>query len=161
MNNSNGKSSNGGLIGGLVGGLGGAILGPGTLFGILACFFKPTLRRVLVRLGFRRTADTMAPGEGLHDMRTDMEVLYVRIAEMQGFLAKQKLPRLVDTTPELPAADVKLDASQPIGRGGFATVYGGTLGGARRATPAPRTACLVFCCEAEPVRHLPAAGRWQ
>ena len=35
----------------------------------------------------------------------------------------------VDTTPELDLADIVLDVSQPIGRGGFAVVYRGTLRG--------------------------------
>ena len=43
-------------------------------------------------------------------------------------MQKQKLPRLVNTTPELDAADIAFErGAKPLGRGGFGVVLRATL----------------------------------
>jgi len=90
-------------------------------------FFKPLLRRLLLKYGFKRLADCAVP-----DMEGDVAALTVKMAELQAFLTKEvkKLPRLKDVTPERDAADIELDAAaEPLGKGGFGVVYRGVLCG--------------------------------
>ena len=52
----------------------------------------------------------------------------VKLAEMERFMQKQKLPRLVNTAPELDAAEIAFDrGAKPLGRGGFGIVLRATL----------------------------------
>ena len=80
-----------------------ALLTPTTAFGIMFAFFKPALRRVLLRCGLRRFADMVVP-----DLKGDVRAVSRKLdgleLNVEAFLAKQKLPRLVDVTPEIPAS---------------------------------------------------------
>jgi serine/threonine protein kinase len=88
----------------------------------MACCFKPALRRLLLKCGFKRLADLVVP-----DMEGNVSQLLVQVQELQLFMVKQKLPRLVDTTPELRPEEVHLDTRVPLGRGGYGVVLRGTL----------------------------------
>ena len=120
---SSSSSSLGSIVGAVVGA---GVIGPGAIFSILAIFFKPLLRKLLLKYGFKRLADCVVP-----DMQGDVAMLTVKMAELQAFMAKdvKKLPRLKDVTPELDAANIELDASEPLGKGGFGVVYRGVLNG--------------------------------
>ena len=106
--------------------VGAGILAPGTIFSILAICFKPFLRKLLLKRGFKRLANCIVP-----DTQGDVEKLEIKLAELQAFVLREvtKLPRLKDTTPELRASDIELDASEPLGKGGFGVVYRGWLRG--------------------------------
>jgi hypothetical protein len=116
---SSSTSSLAGIVGAVVGA---GLVGPGTVFSVMACCFKPALRRLLLKYGFKRLADCVVP-----DMEGDVAQLLVQVQELQQFMSKQKLPRLVDTTPELRPEDVQLDTREPLGRGGYGVVLRGTL----------------------------------
>mmetsp|Transcript_1172 Transcript_1172/g.5088 ORF Transcript_1172/g.5088 Transcript_1172/m.5088 type:complete len:548 (+) Transcript_1172:485-2128(+) len=81
------------------------LLAPPTALGILTCFFGPYLRKKLIARGYRRLADCLVP-----DPSGDFLKLEGKLKNLEAFMAKQKLPRLVDITPEIPADDVALDA---------------------------------------------------
>ena len=57
-------------------------------------------------------------------------------------MSKQKLPRLVDTTPVLDENNVTVNTSKPLGRGGFGVVYKGTL---KRSSTGTSVAVAVKC----------------
>jgi serine/threonine protein kinase len=106
--------------------VGAGLIGPGTIFGILACFFKPLLRKLLLKYKFTKLADCIVPDvEGdVSNIREDMNVVKV-------FMARQRsrLPPLKDQTPEMSVGDVAIDDASvaPLGRGGFGVVYRGKL----------------------------------
>ena len=99
-----------------------ALLTPTTAFGIMFAFFKPALRRVLLRCGLRRFADMVVP-----DLKGDVRAVSRKLdgleLNVEAFLAKQKLPRLVDVTPEIPASKLSLDGAEVLGSGGYGAVY--------------------------------------
>ena len=70
----------------------------------MAMFFKPLLRRKLLRLGWRRLADLVVP-----DVKSDVKALSVKMNELEAFMSKQKLPRLLDITPDIVASEIELD----------------------------------------------------
>jgi nucleoid-associated protein YgaU len=80
------------------------IIAPGTIFSIMAMFFKPLLRRKLLRLGWRRLADLVVP-----DVKSDVKAMSVKMNELEAFMSKQKLPRLLDITPDIVASEIELD----------------------------------------------------
>ena len=93
MSSSGGKASSlGAIIGAAVGGIGGIATGA---LGILKVFFKPYLRRKLIALGFPKLADSVAPEQAVQDIKAEQEAMAVKLATLEKFLAKQKLPRLV------------------------------------------------------------------
>jgi hypothetical protein len=104
--------------------VGAGIIGPGTVVSIMMCFFKPALRRILLKNGCMRIANVLVP-----DVQGDMANMHVKLEALQSFMVKQKLPRLLDTTPELQVGDIKLDRSNPLGRGGYGIVFRGELCG--------------------------------
>ena len=107
------------------------IIAPGTIFSIMAIFFKPLLRRKLLQLGWRRLADLVVP-----DVKTDVNLLSVKMDELNAFISKQKLPRLLDITPEIGAADMELDKKDLLGTGGYGAVFRATYNGAPVAVKA-------------------------
>ena len=82
------------------------------------------MRRILLKNGCVRIADLLVP-----DTQGDVKNLQVKLEALQSFMVKQKLPRLVDTTPELTAEDVKIERNNPLGRGGYGMVFRGELRG--------------------------------
>ena len=100
------------------------LLAPPTALGILTCFFGPYLRKKLIARGYRRLADCLVP-----DPSGDLLKLEGKLKNLEAFMAKQKLPRLVDITPEIPAADVALDAEDVLGSGGYGAVFKASLNG--------------------------------
>ena len=118
-----GSSPLGVIIGAVVGA---GIVGPGTVFSIMAIFFKPVLRRQLLKRGFRRLADLVVP-----DLKGDMAELHVKLQDLERFMRSdvKKLPHLVDTTPEIDEHAVSIDTQEPLGRGGYGVVYRAMLDG--------------------------------
>ena len=100
------------------------LLAPPTALGILTCFFGPYLRKKLIARGYRRLADCLVP-----DPSGDFLKLEGKLKNLEAFMAKQKLPRLVDITPEIPADDVALDAEDVLGSGGYGAVFKASLKG--------------------------------
>ena len=106
-----------------------------------ACF-KPALRRTLLQWGLRGFADKIVP-----DLKGDVKEVKSDVTEMKSvvrrvsqnmdgvkltldaFLAKQKLPRLMDITPEIPASKISLKATDILGSGGYGAVYKASYGG--------------------------------
>ena len=128
------RTSLGAILGALVGA---GIIGPGTVFGILVFYFKDSLRRWLLKRGFVRVADFFVP-----DLQSDVATLAVKLAEMEAFMTDvKKLPRLMDVTPELQAASIDVDVSEPLGKGGFGVVYRGVLKGQK---PKPVAVKMLF-----------------
>uniref|UniRef100_A0A7S0Z8T4 Protein kinase domain-containing protein n=1 Tax=Ostreococcus mediterraneus TaxID=1486918 RepID=A0A7S0Z8T4_9CHLO len=107
----------------IYGAIAGAILGPSTLFSVLYFFAKPMLRRFLLRVGLRRLADALVP----ENLNTSVNELTSKVKDIQMFMAKQKLPRLTDTTPIIERNDVVLDAQGILGAGGYGAVFKGTF----------------------------------
>jgi hypothetical protein len=70
----------------------------------MAMLFKPLLRRKLLQFGWRRLADLVVP-----DVKSDVKALSVKMNELEAFMSKQKLPRLLDITPDIVAAEIELD----------------------------------------------------
>jgi Protein tyrosine and serine/threonine kinase/Zinc finger, C3HC4 type (RING finger) len=98
------------------------ILGPSTIFSVMLCFFRPTLRALLMKCGFRRTADCVAPQFAQTSHLEDLARTYFANHERHR-------PRLVNTSPALTRADVTIQRSKPLGRGGYGVVYRGELRG--------------------------------
>jgi serine/threonine protein kinase len=97
----------------------------------MAIFFKPLLRRRLLQCGFKRLADYIVP-----DLASDVRLMSVKIEQLESFLAKQKLPRLEDITPEIAESDITLDHADVLGSGGYGAVFRGTHRGDRVAVKA-------------------------
>ena len=110
-------------------------VGPSTTFGIMYACFKPALRRTLLRWGLRRFADKIVPD--LKGDVTEMKSVVGTVSQkmdgmeltLDAFLAKQKLPRLMDITPEIPASKISLKATDMLGSGGYGAVYKASYGG--------------------------------
>ena len=47
--------------------------------------------------------------------------------DVEAFMMKQKLPRLVNTTPSLDESLIIVEKSKPLGRGGFGVVFKGNM----------------------------------
>ena len=100
-------------------------------------FARKALRAGLLRCGFRRLADMLVP-----DTQGTMNEFNVKMKDVEKFMSKQKLPRLVDTTPVLDENNVTVNTSKPLGRGGFGVVYKGTL---KRSSTGTSVAVAVKC----------------
>ena len=100
------------------------LLAPPTALGILACFFGPYLRKKLIARGYRRLADFLVP-----DPSGELLLLEGKLQKLEAFMAKQKLPRLVDITPEISTDDITLDAEDVLGSGGYGAVFKATHNG--------------------------------
>ena len=100
------------------------LLAPPTALGILACFFGPYLRKTLIARGYRRLADFLVP-----DPSGELLLLEGKLQKLEAFMAKQKLPRLVDITPEISTDDITLDAEDVLGSGGYGAVFKATHNG--------------------------------
>jgi len=107
------------------------IIGPGTVFSVMAMCFKPLLRRKLLQYGCRRLADLVVP-----DVKSDVKLLSVKMNDLEAFIAKQKLPRLLDITPNIVASDIKLDKQNVLGAGGYGAVFQASYYGAPVAVKA-------------------------
>ena len=99
-------------------------MAPPTALGILACFFGPYLRKKLIARGYRRLADFLVP-----DPSGELLLLEGKLKKLEAFMAKQKLPRLVDITPEISTDDVTLDAEDVLGSAGYGAVFKATHNG--------------------------------
>jgi serine/threonine protein kinase len=106
------------IVGALVG-LG--LIGPTTVFSIMFFFCKPYLRRKLLKYRLKRMADFFVP-----DLEGNMRLMSVKMELLESFLAKQKLPRLQDVTPEISESDITLCDADVLGSGGYGAVYKGT-----------------------------------
>ena len=51
----------------------------------------------------------------------------VKMKDVEAFMMKQKLPRLVNTTPSLDESLIIVEKSKPLGRGGFGVVFKGNM----------------------------------
>ena len=102
-------------------------------------FAEAALRTFLLKFGScgRWLADLIVP-----DPQGDIQKLNVKMKDVEAFMSKQKLPRLVDTTPVLDENNVTVNSSKPLGRGGFGVVYKGTL---RRSSTGTSVAVAVKC----------------
>jgi hypothetical protein len=97
------------------------IVGPGTIISILACFFRPFLRSLLLKYGLTKLANLIVP-----DMEGDMDGIKEDLIAVKAFMARErsKIPPLSEQTPEISVGDVTIDSSvAPLGRGGFGVVY--------------------------------------
>jgi hypothetical protein len=64
--------------------VGAGIIGPGTILSVMLIFFKPLLRRLLLKYGFKRLADCVVP-----DTQGDVAMLKVKLAELQALMKKE------------------------------------------------------------------------
>eukprot|EP00982_Pelagococcus_subviridis_P010288 30983-Pelagococcus_subviridis.AAC.5 len=97
------------MIAGIVAGV--VVAFPPLIFSVMAAFFKPRLRRILLKWGFKRLADGIVPGLG------------GRISKLEAFMAKQKLPRLHGFTPEIDPSEITINKADVLGTGSYGTVY--------------------------------------
>ena len=88
-------------------------------------FAKPSLRKMLLWCGCVKIANMIVPG----DAHKAIKALSLKMSEVEKFMAKQKLPRLKDVTPELNANDVQLQANDVLGTGGYGAVFKGVYNG--------------------------------
>jgi len=100
------------------------ILFPSTTFSILAICFKPYLRKKLLQYGWKRTADIFVP-----NVKGDVRTLSVKVAELEAFLAKQRLPRIKDVTPEIDPSEMTHREKDVLGSGGYGYVLKGAFKG--------------------------------
>jgi serine/threonine protein kinase len=100
------------------------ILFPSTTFSILAICFKPYLRKKLLQYGWKRTADIFVP-----NVKGEVRTLSVKVAELEAFLAKQRLPRIKDVTPEINPSDMTHREKDVLGSGGYGYVLKGAFKG--------------------------------
>ena len=103
----------------MVGIIVGLIATPSALFSVLYFFAKPSLRRLLLRCNCEKLADLVVPA----DPNRAVKDLHAKISEIEKFMAKQKLPRLRDITPEIQKSEVQLLESEVLGTGGYGTVF--------------------------------------
>jgi serine/threonine protein kinase len=99
--------------------------------GTVFIFFKKQLRRFLLKHGFKKLADFVQK-----DIEGDVRQMEVKMEELERFLAKQKLPRLKDVTPELTESDIHISDDDVLGTGGYGAVYKGEHGGSAVAVKA-------------------------
>ena len=109
-------------------------LGPSAAFAVMAIFFKPALRKFLIKHGMKKIADKIVP-----DLADDFRLMKVEMEEMQNFFAEQiAFPRLklgIDVQPEIAADDIKLEptkaATDPLKKStaSFGTVCKATVRG--------------------------------
>ena len=109
-------------------------LGPSAAFAVMAIFFKPALRKFLIKHGMKKIADKIVP-----DLADDFRLMKVEMKEMQNFFAEQiAFPRLklgIDVQPEIAADDIKLEptkaATDPLKKStaSFGTVCKATVRG--------------------------------
>ncbi len=88
-------------------------LGPSAAFAVAAVFFKPALRKFLIKHGMKRLADKIVP-----DLADDFRLMKIEMEEMKNFMAEQAFPRLklgVDVHPEIAAEDIVFE---PLPEGG-------------------------------------------
>ena len=103
----------------------GAVFGSFTaVIGTVFIFFKKQLRRFLLKHGFKKLADFVQK-----DIEGDVRQMEVKMEELERFLAKQKLPRLKDVTPELTESNVHISNDDVLGTGGYGAVYKGEHNG--------------------------------
>ena len=93
----------------IAGGLGITI--PVIICMILGIWYKPALRKALLKCGCVWCANFLVPE------------LETRMVDVEIFMAKQKLPRLRDFTPEIDASSISINRGQVLGTGGYGTVY--------------------------------------
>ena len=60
----------------------------------------------------------------------------VKMNEIEAFVAKQKLPRFLDITPEIEAPEIQLDDKNMLGAGGYGAVFQASYKGALVAVKA-------------------------
>ena len=106
----------------VIGGLGITI--PVVICMILGIWYKPALRRCCLALGCVWCANFLVPE------------LETRMASVESFMAQQKLPRLMDVTPEISASDVSVNKNDVLGSGGYGAVYRGSFEGGKIAVKA-------------------------
>jgi hypothetical protein len=111
------------------------IIGPSTAFSVMAMCFKPLLRRKLLQCGCRRLADIIVP-----DIKSEVNLVSVKIKELEAFISKQKLPRLLDITPDIVASEIQLNERDVLGAGGYGAVFRALYNG----TPIAVKALLGF-----------------
>ena len=94
------------------------IIGPSTAFSVMAMCFKPLLRRKLLQCGCRRLADIIVP-----DLKSEVNLVSVKIKELEAFISKQKLPRFLDITPDIGVSEIQLNKRDMLGAGGYGAVF--------------------------------------
>ena len=116
----NSSSDNTTLIGAAIG----AVSLPAILLGIMKAFASKALRAFLLKFGGfgRWFADLIVP-----DTQGDVKKINVKMKDVEAFMMKQKLPRLVNTTPSLDESLIIVEKSKPLGRGGFGVVFKGNM----------------------------------
>ena len=75
-----------------------------------------------MRCGCVWVADCVVPV----DAHKAVKALHIKVSEMEKFMAKQKLPRLQDTTTEIQANEIQLLANEILGVGGYGTIFKAT-----------------------------------
>jgi len=116
----NSSSNNTTLIGAAVG----AVSLPAIVLAIMKVFASKALRAFLLKFGGcgRWLADLIVP-----DTQGDVKKINVKMKHVEAFMLKQKLPRLVNTTPSLDESLIIVEKSKPLGRGGFGVVFKGNM----------------------------------
>ena len=123
----------------LIGAAVGAISLPGIILFLMKVFASKALRGILLRAGMRRLADMIVP-----DMKGTMNEFNVKMKDVETFMSKQKLPRLVETTPVLDEENITVNSSKTLGRGGFGIVFRGTLKRSSTGTSIPVAVKCMF-----------------
>jgi len=121
----------------LIGAAAGAVSLPGIILFVMKIFASKALRAALLRCGLRRFADMLVP-----DTKGTMKEFNVKMKDVEAFMSKQKLPRLVDTTPVLEEKNVVTNSSKVLGRGGFGVVFKGML---KRSSTGTSVSVAVKC----------------
>ncbi len=116
----NSSSDNTTLIGAAIG----VVSLPAIILAIMKVFASKALRAFLLKFGGcgRRFADLIVP-----DTQGDVKKISVKMKDVEAFMMKQKLPRLVNTTPSLDESLIIVEKSKPLGRGGFGVVFKGNM----------------------------------
>ena len=116
----NSSSDNTTLIGAAIG----VVSLPAIILAIMKVFASKALRAFLLKFGGcgRRFADLIVP-----DTQGDVKKINVKMKDVEAFMMKQKLPRLVNTTPSLDESLIIVEKSKPLGRGGFGVVFKGNM----------------------------------
>ena len=114
------SSNNTTLIGAAIG----VVSLPAIILAIMKVFASKALRAFLLKFGGfgRWVADLIVP-----DTQGDVKKISVKMKDVEAFMVKQKLPRLVNTTPSLDESLIIVEKSKPLGRGGFGVVFKGNM----------------------------------